>query len=216
MRRRKVDKNKYLASFAIATLIFLLGITLGSYFSSQKLDNIDELSQQLQLNTMGTEIQFLLISERPCEFLNSSELTEELYQIGARLDFMESEMGQTNQQVLGLKEYYHLLEIRHWLFLKKSKEQCKSDYDLILYFYSNKGDCPKCKDEGNVLTYLHNKYPDLNIYSFDFNIDNPALKTIKALYEVEGELPIMIIDEETYNGFMTSVEIEDIMAGNNT
>ena len=208
MHRRKPDWNKYIASFAIATLIFIIGIYLGSYFSGQKLDNIDELSQEMQLNTMGTEIQFLLISEKPCEFLNSSELTEELYQIGARLDFMESEMGQDNMQVLGLKEYYHLLEIRHWLFLKRSSEECNQESDLILYFYSNKGDCSKCDDEGNVLTYLHRKYPNLNIYSFDFNIDNPALRTIKDLYDIEGDLPIMVINEDTHGGFMTSVEIE--------
>jgi hypothetical protein len=140
--------------------------------------------------------------------LNSSEITSELYQIGARLDFMESEMGQDNRQVLGLKEYYHLLEIRHWLFLKKAKEECNRDYNLILYFYSNKGDCPKCQDQGNVLTYLHRKYPRLNIYSFDVNIDNPALKTIKSLYDIKGTPPILVINDQTYSGFMTSVEIE--------
>ncbi|MBU0461492.1 MAG: thioredoxin family protein [Nanoarchaeota archaeon] len=216
MKRRRADINKYLASFAIATLIFILGITLGHYFSSQKLDRIDELASELQLNTMGTELQFLLISERPCDFLNSSEMTEELYQIGARLDFMESEMGQTNTQVLGLKEYYHMLEIRHWLFLKKSREQCSQDYDLILYFYSNKGDCPRCQDQGNVLTYLHRKYPRLNIYSFDINIDNPALRTIRSLYAVEGEPPILVIDDETHIGFMTSSEIEEKLTGDNS
>ncbi|MFQ5475319.1 MAG: hypothetical protein ACE5DM_05795, partial [Candidatus Nanoarchaeia archaeon] len=78
-----MDKHKYLAAFTIATLIFLMGVFLGNYFSEQKLNSIDELSRNLQLNTIGTELQFRLISENPCEFLNSSELTEELYQIGA-------------------------------------------------------------------------------------------------------------------------------------
>jgi len=216
MKRRKADRNKYIASFAIATLIFLLGIALGNYFSVQKLNSIDRLAEEMQLNTMGTELQFLLISEQPCDFLNSSELTEELYDIGSKLDFMESEMGQTNQQVLGLKEYYHLLEIRHWLFLKKSKEECKEDYDLVLYFYSNQGDCPKCNDQGNVLTYLHRKYPRLNIHSFDINIENPALRTVKSLYNIEGELPMLVIGDQTYNGFMNSADIEEKLEGNNS
>lgn len=208
VRRRSVDKHKYLAAFTIATLIFLMGVFLGNYFSEQKLNSIDELSRNLQLNTIGTELQFRLISENPCEFLNSSELTEELYQIGARLDFMESEMGQENTQVVGLKEYYHLLEIRHWLFLKRSKEECSKDFDLVLYFYSNEGDCPKCEEQGNVLTYLHKKYPKLNIYSFDVNIENPALRTIKRLYDIEGQPPTIVVNEDTYHGFMSSKEIE--------
>lgn len=212
MKRRKADVNKYIASFAIATLLFLSGLALGNYFSVQKMNTIDELAQEMQLNTMGTVLQYSLISEDPCKFRNSSELSDELYQIGARLDFMESEMGQDNQQVLGLKEYYHLLEIRHWLFLKTTKEECDDDYNLILYFYSNQGDCPKCKDEGNVLTYLHKKYPNLNIYSFDVNIDNPALRTIKDVNNVGTELPVLVINDEPLTGFKTSVEIEEFLS----
>jgi len=209
MKSRKIDKTKYVASFAIATLIFLLGIWLGTYFSAEKLSTIDTLAEKMQLNTLGTELQFSLISEKPCEFLNSSELTDELYQIGARLDFMESEMGQTNRQVLRLKEYYHLLELRHWIFLNKARSQCNQSYDLLLYFYSNKGNCPDCADQGNVLTYLHKKYPELNIYSFDININNPALKTVKSLYKIQGNPPFMVINGKTYIGFMNSVSIEE-------
>jgi hypothetical protein len=102
-------------------------------------------------------------------------------------------MGKDNQQVINLKEYYHLLEIRHWLFLKKAKETCNSDNELILFFYSNKGDCSMCEEQGNVLTYMHSKYPEISIYSFDANIENPAIQTMRSLYGA-SELPVLVVN----------------------
>ena len=209
MKRRKIDGNKFLAAASISLLIFLAGILLGSMISAEKVSDINDLAQQLQLNTLGAELQFRLISEQPCQFINSSELAEELYAIGSRLDFMESELGQDDPQVLGLKEYYHLLEIRHWLFLKQSKEKCGDKTDLILYFYSNKGDCPKCEAQGNVLTFMRKKYSDISVYSFDSNIDNPALNTIKAQYGLDDtNLPILVINGEVYYDFSDRERIE--------
>jgi len=211
MNERNVNKHKYLATFAIATLIFVSGLLLGNYISEKKLSEIDTLSQELQLNTLGAELQFLLISYEPCKLLNESTLSNELYSIGTKVYFMENELGETNKDVLALKEYYHLLELRHWLLLREAQQKCGQDFDRILYFYSNEGDCDKCEVQGGVLTYLHKKYPEMSIYSFDTNIDNPALQTIKELYEVEGELPILVINEKTYHGFKDRDEIEAVI-----
>jgi glutaredoxin len=208
MHGRPVDKNKYLAAFAISALIFFGGIFIGSYFSQQKVEKIDELSQTIRMSTMGTELQYELISQNPCSAVNSSELASELYQIGTRLDFMESELGSDDVQVINLKEYYHLLEVRHWLFLKRVKIECDKSYDLVLYFYSNKGDCSKCEEQGAVLTYLHNKYPELNIYSFDINIDNPALNTIKDMFSVK-EAPTLVVNDKSLIGFKDRIELEE-------
>ncbi|MBS3132555.1 hypothetical protein J4470_00300 [Candidatus Woesearchaeota archaeon] len=209
MNERRINKHKYAAVFAITTLIFILGIAAGNYYSGKKLSELSELSQAIQLDTLGAELQFLLIAYEPCRLFNVTTLGNELYSIGSKVDFMESELGSDNKELLGLKAYYNLLELRHWLLLKQAGGQCNQKFDRILYFYSNKGDCDRCEDEGGVLTYLRRKHPTLSIYSFDINIDNPALLTIKQLYNVGGELPVLVINDKTYNGFMDSKEIEE-------
>lgn len=204
---QKPVPSRYLAAFAITTLIFLVGILIGNKISDAKLDSIDVLEKEIRIDVLGTELQYQLISENPCNLSNPAQLTEELYDIGSKLDFMENQRGKNDPQVLDLKKYYSMLEVQHWLLLKKTKERCGEEYNLILYFYSNLGDCDACDQQGHVLNYIHEKYPEVNIYSFDINIDNPVLRTIKELYEIR-QPPTLIINDDAFTGFMDSREVE--------
>lgn len=205
-----MKRTKYLAVFTTTTLIFVVGIIIGQMITSSKLSRLSDMEQDLKINAMDIELQYLLLAEDPCTAINSTFLTDELYQMGARLDFMERKLGADNPSVISLKEYYSLLELRHWIFSKKTKNECGTDKDLILYFYSNKGDCDQCGEQGFVLNYLHKKYPQLNIYSFDINIDNNALLTVKEVYDVE-KAPSLIINNKFYSGFKDKKEIESIL-----
>src|SRR3989338_9023094 len=115
MNSRTIDKQKYVSVFVITTLIFISGILLGNYFSDNKISELSDMSERIQLNTLGTELQFLIASKEPCRLLNESDLSNELHSIGSKLEFMENELGTDNEKVLSLKEYYQLLELRHWL-----------------------------------------------------------------------------------------------------
>ena len=210
MNRREPQIHQYVAALAIATLLFFGGLWFGNHLSEKKLDVIDTLGRNLQLATLGSELQYELLAHEPCSAVNASSLIDELFRIGTRLDFMESELGVNDPQVLELKEYYHLLEIRHWLLMRKVQNECSLNTHFILYFYSNAGDCERCDEQGSVLTYLHRKYQDLNIYSFDIHIDNPALVTVRELYGVE-EAPTLVVDGTKVESFKTSQEIEELL-----
>jgi len=210
MQRREISKTKYLAVFATTTLIFVIGVFIGHEVTIMKLNTIDDLEQNMKVDTMAIELQYLLIAEDPCSYINATPLTEELYGIGTKLDYMENQLGESNPSVLRIKEYYSLLEVRHWLYMKKVNKECNKNSALILYFYSNEGDCPTCKEQGFVLNYLHTKYPSMNIYSFDTNIKDIALDTIKQDYGIKKETPILIINDKVYVGFMSSKDIEKL------
>lgn len=207
MKRQKIEASKYLAAFAMTTVIFLIGFIVGGYINENKLNIIDNLQQDLTKNTISSELQFILLTEHPCEFIHAGQLTKELYDIGTKLDFMETKMGKKNEEVIKLKEYYSLLEIRHWLLMKRANKECNTSYDLILYFYSNIGDCDDCEQQGYVLSTIHKKYPEINIYSFDFNIDDPALEAIKDIYGIKNA-PSLVINGNTEEGFRDKAFIE--------
>ena len=207
----KASKTKYLAVFATTTLIFVIGLFFGNYISNTKLSNISLLEEDFRIDILALEVQYALLAEDPCAKLNSNALSDELYTIGSKLDYMENKLGETDKDVLRLKEYYSLLELRRWLFLKKQNKECGIGNDYILYFYSNLGNCKECKEQGFVLNFLHKKHPELSIYSFDINIDNIALRTIKELYKV-SKAPSLVINEKEYDGFKKSSEIESILA----
>ncbi|MBN1544661.1 hypothetical protein JW898_04315 [Candidatus Woesearchaeota archaeon] len=208
--RQKINPGKYVTVFAITTLIFITGILIGNYFSSQKLKQIDTIGQDLKTDTTAMELQYELIAEDPCAYINSTPLAEELYEMASKLDYMENRLGEDDTNVKELKEYYSLLELRHWLFMQKTNKECNQTSARILFFYTNEQDCPKCKEQGFILTWARRNYRDVYVYSFDYTIQNVALDTVKRIYHVEGT-PSLVINKETYNKFMTRDEIEQIL-----
>jgi len=211
MGNKKFHPSKYLLVLFLTIIIFSSGILVGNFISNRKLSNIDEIEQDIRVRTMAIEFQYDFLSENPCDALNSTPLTEELYELSDKLSFMENTLSSEDIRVLRLKEYYSLLELRQWMFLKKTNDICQRDNILILYFYSNRGDCDICEEQGYVLTYIRNKYSNTKIYTFDINIENIALDIIKKLYIKSNDLPVLIIDDKAYYGFKDRNQIEDII-----
>lgn len=207
---RTIDVQKYVLVLALTIIIFTSGMTLGNWIASKKYTSIQNLGQTLRTDIIALELQQELIEEDLCKGVGVLSLSEQLYTLGSRLDFMESKLGINNEDVIRLKQYYSLVEIRHWLFMKKINKECNQSDVLILYFYSNKGDCPRCEEQGYVLSYLRKKYPDIMIYSFDRNMPNPALGTIIKDYNIKT-VPVIVINDETYPGYQSRSFIEKMI-----
>ena len=120
----------------------------------------------------------------------------------------EVRLGSTNQEVVSLKKQYSLLEIKDYLLMQQISKKCGIKPVFILYFYSNQRDCPECGRAGDVLTYLRQTYPELRVYSFDYNLDLSALQTLIALRKVKTPLPAFIINNRApVYGFKTLDEM---------
>ena len=52
MKRKNPNKQKYLLVLLLTVVIFSAGLLLGHYTSGEKLDQVKELSEQLQLQTL--------------------------------------------------------------------------------------------------------------------------------------------------------------------
>ena len=83
---------------------------------------------------------------------------------------------------------------------------------FVLYFYSNQGNCSECGPAGDVLTYLRTQYPGLRVYSFDYNLDLSAVRTLISLRGLQGQLPALVInDRPPVYGFKTFEEIQTLI-----
>lgn len=209
--KKQIKLGKYLLVLLLTGLVFSLGFWLSYDLNRLKLSQVESLRQDLQLDVLSAEIQFSLLSANVCQHIDSSALTEELYFIGQRLDYTEGALGSDNPEVIRLKKQYSLLEIKQWQLTKEAQEKCGAQLIPVLYFYSSQKNCPSCGQQGYVLTYLRDKYPFLRIYSFDYNLDLSALQTLKSLYSLEKELPIVIVGDQPYYGFRNREEIEKIL-----
>jgi hypothetical protein len=171
---------------------------------------INYLNQQrvAELNGIEDQTQYALIEDAPCEdFVTGSStedtaLSQEVSNVGDQLSFAESKLGDTDPEVIQLKEQYTLLEIRDYLLTEEIAKTCNITPDTVLYFYSNNGDCTnECDRAAYALSYLHQTYPALRVYSFDYNLDVGALKTLESIEAVKAPFPAFVINHKLYNGF---------------
>ncbi|MBU2639220.1 MAG: hypothetical protein KKG75_00770 [Nanoarchaeota archaeon] len=211
--RKKINKLKVFSILITTTFVFALGIFFGHMINTSQLNNIMEFQQDLRTQTLSLELQYALASQELCVGTNWNLVGNELYNMGEMLANMESSLGKLDEDVLKLKEYYSLLEVKHWLFLKNVKEKCKSNTPIILYFYSNLGDCDDCEKQGYILTYLKKKNPELNIFSFDINTDNIAIEGLKDLFGLKGKnLPLLIVDDTVLEEFTGLEELNKLIS----
>lgn len=210
-----MEWKKYAYTFLITVLMFGTAILLSASFGQRKINEIKSIESRIAVDILSSETQFSLLSELSCRDIGSSFLSKELGELGDKLSFMEENRGSDDAEVVNLKRYYSLLQMKDFLLSKKVKERCGKSTEAsgqsILYFYSNTGGCPDCEKEGYVLTRLREDYPDLRVYSFDYDLDLSALRTLGAIYEVKHELPALLINEVPYYGFKSVDEIKSLI-----
>ena len=193
-------------------MVFFGALLVSNRFQNKRLSEIKSIENKLSLDILSSETQFALLKESSCKAIDhSTAFSEELNSLAQKLSYMEDNLGEENAEVINLKKYYSLLQIKDYLLVAQVKEKCGVKPITIIYFYSNNGDCTDCKREGFVLTKLREEYPELRIYAFDYNLDLSAVKTMKSIQGVRNTLPALVIWEENYYGFKSTEDIEKII-----
>jgi len=202
------DWKKYVIVFFITVTIFVTGLWVSSYINNRKINQLKSTESTISLDLLSSETQFSLLQEQSCKDVESSTiLSSELNSLADKISYSENNIGSENVDVVSLKKNYSLLEIKDYLLMKKIRERCGEKSIFILYFYKN-DNCDDCTKQGYVLTALREKYPDLRVYSFDYNLDLSAIDTMTSIYKVPDDLPAIVINGKVYSGFKTLEEIE--------
>ncbi len=180
-----------------------------NYLNNARIRELSAIESQLSIDTLSLDTQFSLLETAPCDAAGERQgLSGELTDLGERLSYAEGQLGSGNEQVTRLKQQYTLLEIRDYLITKRLAEECRTNPVTVLYFYSNAGDCEECDRAGYALSYLHNTYPNLRVYSFDYHLKLGALATLKSLLGIKETFPAFVIEDKTSYGFTTLEDLE--------
>ncbi len=206
---RTAKWGSYAIALGITTAIFGTAFLLSDYFNGKRVADVRSTQDSIAIDILSLETQFDLLAEHSCKDISErSVLSRELQPLGERLSYLERERGADDAELLSLKRYYSLLEIKDILLMQKVAAKCKLKPVVLLYFYSNKGDCADCERQGYVLTALTEKYPTLRVYSFDYNLDLSALKTLISINDVKNTLPALVVKSNTIYAFQSIEEIE--------
>ena len=193
--------------FFITVTLFCSALYISDKLNNRRLDQLNADAAQISLDILSSETQFSLLEELSCKDVSTTVLSSELNSLADKITYSEDNIGNTNTDVISLKKSYSLLEIKDYLLMKKITERCGEKSIFILYFYNN-DNCTECTKQGYVLTSLREKYPNLRVYSFDYNLDLGAIKSMISIYKVTDKLPALVINGKVYSGFQSVEDIE--------
>lgn len=203
-------KRNAVIALLITVLLFATVLYAVNYLNDLRIAELANIEDKIALDTLSLETQFDLLAEAPCqEVSEGSVLSGELNDLAERLSYTEERLGSDNEEVVKLKQQYTLLEIKDYLLMKRLAKECKNLKPVfVLYFYSNEGDCSGCTEAGYALSYLRQTYPGLRVYSFDYNLDLGALKTLRAVLGIKEPLPAYVINGKNFNGLASLKDLE--------
>ncbi len=210
MQKNNIDWKKYIIVFFITASLFLTAGYLSNYFSNKKIDQLKSIQDKIAIDILSSETQFALLQELSCKDVTRSILSQELSNLADKIAYSEKNIG-ARDEVIALKRYYSLLQIKDYLLMQKISARCGLKSVFVLYFYANQDQCEKCADQGYVLDALREKYSEFRVYSFDYNLDLSAIKALILIYKVPNELPALVINRKVYSGFKSVEDIEKIL-----
>jgi len=203
----QIDWKKYVIVFFITITVFGSGLWLSNYFNNKKIDQLHNAEDKISIDLLSSETQFDLLQELSCKDISTTALSSELNSLAEKISYSESNLGNDNSNVISLKKSYSLLEIKDYLLMKKITERCGQKSVFVLYFYTN-DNCKDCTKQGYVLDSLRQNYPNLRVYSFDYNLDLSAIRSMISIYKVPNNLPAMVINGKVYSGFQSTDDID--------
>lgn len=211
MVERQISWKLYIASFIIATFVFIFGLLIGNLITENKYQKSLMDEQNFKIRLLELEVQGLLAERYECSMVDIMELTKNLDDIGRSLIEIEKDIGKSRlDEIAPAKKIYTLLELKHFALINKYDEKCyKKSFNFIFFFYSNKKNLTETEQTGYVLDYLKKKYGDnLKIYSFDEDLNMEIVDSLKRVYNITSVPAIVINENHTIMGIPKSEDIQ--------
>lgn len=206
---RGLRKETYYIAFLITAGIFLLGLLLGLVIDGERADFIQEEYQKQKITFTSSQLQYELFNvlqkeeNCPAMFQTFYSNLEELEKTRERLEEYDNNAILNEESFTLLQREYLLEEIQYWLLATDIKKSCNFDVVTILYFYSNKEDCPDCDEQSFVLSYLKELFGDkLLIFSFNAEVnEEPLVSVLETAFNITAH-PGLVIDENSFTTFI--------------
>jgi len=216
-----INNQKYIFLYALilTLVIFNLGIFMGYMLESSRLDKINTLysNAELELFDQIAQKESVGVLNLDCKTLVSENIKfgDEIFTEALQIQKYEDANRISNDIVFQHKRF-DLLRTMFWMNSIKTKQDCSSNYHNIVYFYKYNNPSidqdSKQKFFSNLLEQLKQKEGD-NVMLIPIAGDNdiPSINILVDKYNIT-EFPTILIDEKTKLTDVKSVdEIENIL-----
>ncbi len=212
MKRKIQSWKRYVLAFLIGTFIFINGFFLTYVFSYFEYNRISDLQEKVSYEIFKDKIEFFIFNKNICNSDSFEQISDSLRFQGQMMDRLERKLGKNNKKVLFKKNFYTLVELEHFEFIKQMNEQCNSNISVILFFYSNKDeDVEKSEETGRLLDAIVQRNLNIVIYSFDINLDNDLIRELKQKYDVQISSTVIVNEQEKVESPVNALQIEQYL-----
>lgn len=205
---RQLTTRIYIFSFLASLLIFSFGLTIGLLIEKERLQTIERISLEKEVNLKSLQLQQSYIKDGNvnCEALNTilgsniKTLSDAMDKV---IDYNKRGIIDSEDFRLQLQNYF-LTEIQFFLLTKEVKERCQTDAVTILYFHNEEIQ----NTQGYVLDYLKTIFGSkLMVFSFDVNFqEEPMVSVLLKTYSIT-QFPSIVVDDKLYSGGATRDEL---------
>lgn len=207
---RPVNTKLYIAAFVFTAIIFAGAVVASSYLNQRKTDELKAEEDQITVAILSSETQVDLLKSDSCESYNDTTLRSSLNNLATQLNYMESQVGDSDPDVFRLKRYFALLEVRDYLLENQMSNECQTGITPILYFYSDQN-CSQCQTEGYIVGALEQQYSSIQTFTFDYNLDMTAVKNAIRLPPLPPVPPLFIISGKAYGPFTSLSDADNVI-----
>jgi hypothetical protein len=216
-----INNQKYIFLYALilTLVIFNLGIFMGYMLESSRLDKINVLysNAELELFDQMAQKQSMETLNLDCKTLVSENIKfgDEIFTEALQIQKYE-DANRISNDIIFQHKRFDLLRTMFWMNSIKTKQDCNSNYHNVVYFYKYNNPSiaqdSKQKFFSNLLEQLKQKEGD-NVMLIPIAGDNdiPSINILIEKYKIT-EFPTILIDENTKLTDVKSVdEIENIL-----
>ncbi len=206
--------KRYIYAFIITLIIFFFSLWLSDALSDKKIQSLRDIENQISLNILSVETRFSLLQKTSCEHIGTDKETTigfntELNELALKIKSLENQLGYYNEDVISLKKYYSLLQIKDYLLIKEYQERCKQKTTSILYFHDI--DCEECARQSIILDKITSDYPEIRVYYFDKSTNMPAIDTLASVFKIGDTTPSLVMHDRVYRGYKNIQELEALL-----
>lgn len=217
VKRRRLQKRRYIAALIITIIIFAMGFLAGLVLDAERTEYLTEQSNQQRVQYSSLQLQYQLIEEitrdGDCLAMRNTfdQNVKNLEEARIRLEsYSQDTTTQRENYDLLAREYTHA-QIRYYLLAQNIQRLCGEEVSSILYFYTDGEDCSQCDDQAFILTYLKQLIGDkLLVFSFNSQLaaEEPTIQLLMNRYQV-NTYPTIVVNEAVYEGLQSKEEILD-------
>ncbi|MDO8622733.1 MAG: hypothetical protein Q7R52_00645 [archaeon] len=199
------QKYVFLWALFVTLFVFNLGIFMGYMLESSRVDKINDLYAQADLNLLDQRIQsdaFDVIGLNCDKALSENiKFADRVYEDALKIQKYE-DANKINSEIVYSHKKYDLLRTLFWINSIKIKEKCNLNYHNVVYIYKyndpNLEQGAKQQFFSNLLMEVKQKYIDkIMLIPIAGDNDLPSVNLLMDKYNITvGELPVILIDEK--------------------